>query len=312
MDDSPPEPVVATAPAERFSSGVVLAIVGTFLFALKSIVIKLAYAADATSLDVLAVRMAMALPFYVAMLCWLRRPSSENNRRPITGTQVAVAMVLGFLGYYLASYLDLRGLEYISAQLERLTLFTYPTMVAVLAAMFLKEPLTPRIIAAIALSYAGVFLMYGQEARTSPSGAVGWGVALVLGSAFSYSLYLLLAKPMMQRIGSRRFTSLAMIGSTAFVAVHYVAAMPVSNLLKLAPVVYLYGFVLAVVCTVLPSFMINESIVRIGATRTTVIGTVGPVLTMLLAIVVLDEPSTIYHAAGMLIAVLGVSLVAVR
>lgn len=312
MDDSPSNPVVVAAPAERFSSGVVLAIGGTFLFALKSIVIKLAYAAGATSVDVLAVRMAMALPFYVAVLWWLRRPGVDRKLPPIHGTQVAVAIVLGFLGYYLASYLDLRGLEYISAQLERLTLFTYPTMVAVLAAVFLQEPLTTRVVAAIALSYAGVFLMYGQEARTSSSGAVGWGVALVLGSALSYSLYLLLAKPMMQRIGSRRFTSLAMIGSTVFVAVHYVATIPVENLLKLAPIVYVYGFVLAVVCTVLPSFMINESIVRIGATRTTVIGTVGPVLTMLLAIAVLDEPSTIYHAAGMVVAVLGVSLVAVR
>lgn len=312
VDEAATQPCVAESPAATFTTGVALAIAGTFLFALKSIFIKLAFAAGATATEVLAVRMALAFPFYVVVLILLRRRASGKTPRAISRLQVATAMLLGFLGYYLASYLDLRGLEYISAQLERLTLFTYPTMVALLAAVFLGERLTPRIVVAIALSYAGVWLMYSQERLITTSDHVTTGVLLVLGSALSYSAYVLLAKPMMQKVGSRLFTSLAMIGSTMFVAIHFVATHAPSDLARLPPIVYLYGVFLALVCTVLPSYMINESIVRIGATRATVIGTVGPVLTMLLAIVVLKEPTSLVHAAGMLIAVLGVSLVAVK
>lgn len=303
----------ATAPATRYASGVVLAIGGTFLFALKSIFIKLAFATGAEPTVLLSLRMGIALPLYVVVLCYSWRSVQTNSatwRR-----DVPLALVLGFLGYYLASYLDLCGLTHISAQLERLTLFTYPTMIAVLAAMFLGERLTPRIVAALAFSYAGVWLMYGQEkliASTQSRDEVTIGVLLVLGSALSYSLYILFAKPIMQRIGSRQFTSLAMIGSTGFVAAHFLATRSPAVLAELHPIVYLYGVVLAFVCTVLPSFMINESIVRIGATRTTVIGTAGPVLTVLLAVAVLHEPTSVYHAVGLLLAIVGVSLVAVK
>lgn len=291
------------------SSGVVLAIAGTFLFALKSIFIKLAFAAGAGPTLLLTVRMLFSLPFYCVVLWRLR---SAADRQPLSRSQVTKALGLGFLGYYLASFLDLSGLELISAQLERLTLFTYPTMVAVLAWLFLGERIGPRIVAAIVLCYAGVFLMYGQEQALDGGPRIGTGVLLVLGSALSYSLYILFAKPAMQRIGSLQFTCLAMIGSTFFVVVHFLATREVRELVEAKPVVYLYGLVLAFVCTVLPSFMINEAILRIGATRTTVIGCVGPVLTMLLAILVLSEPSSRQHFAGMAVAVFGVSLVAKR
>lgn len=311
--DAAADEACPTAPSARYASGVVLAIGGTFLFALKSIFIKLAYAAGAEPTVLLTLRMGIALPLYVVVLwhSWRTLPNTSSTWR----RDVPLAVVLGFLGYYLASYLDLCGLTHISAQLERLTLFTYPTMIAVLAALFLDERLTPRIVLAIALSYAGVWLMYGQEKLISASqsaGEVKLGVLLVLGSALSYSLYVLFAKPIMQRIGSRQFTSLAMIGSTGFVAAHFLATRSPAVFADLRPVVYLYGVVLAFVCTVLPSFTINESILRIGATRTTVIGTAGPVLTVLLAVAILHEPTSVYHALGMLLAIAGVSLVAVK
>lgn len=305
-DHSPP---VDADPKTQFGSGILLAIVGTFLFALKSIIIKLAFAQGADATLLLTLRMAFALPFYVVILIWLRKSS---DRQPLQPKHLWRAVSLGFLGYYLASFLDLLALESISAQLERLTLFTYPAMVAFLAWMFLGEALNGRIIAAIVLSYLGVLLMYGQEKLLTSSGQTAWGVFLVMAAALSYSLYVLFAKPTMQRIGSRQFTSLAMIGSTVFVAIHFALTRDLSSLMKAHPIVYVYGMVLAFVCTVLPSYMINEAILRIGATRTTVLGSVGPVLTMGLAIVVLKEPTSLQHAAGMLLAIGGVSLVAVK
>ncbi len=298
----------------QYSWGVTLAVVGTFLFALKSIFIKLAFEAGADATLLLAIRMGMALPFYVVVFVVLlrqRQAKSTNCGSPAFPVPIVIrSLLLGFLGYYLASYLDLSGLEYISAQLERLTLFTYPAMVAALAWMFLGEQVNGKILAAIGLSYFGVWLMYGQERSFAPDANTGRGVCLVFGAALSYSLYVLFAKPVMQKIGSREFTSLAMIGSTAFVAVHFLCTHSVRDFFNVPPVVYVYGLVLAFVCTVIPSFMINEAILKIGATRTTVIGSVGPVLTMLLAVVILSEPSSWKHFAGMGIAIVGVSLVA--
>lgn len=286
-----------------------MAIGGTFLFALKSILIKFAFAAGCNTMTLLALRMVLSCPFYVAMYLYLYRPRTERARPPLRAS--LYALILGFFGYYLASYLDMAGLEHISAQLERITLFTYPTIIAVLAWMFLRETLNARIIASLALSYLGIAVMAFQERSTTATGQVTVGVLLVLGSAVSYSLYVLFAKPLMQRIGSREFTSLAMIGSTVFVVVHFLTTQTWSSL-TLSPVILLYALLLAFVCTVIPSFLINEAIVRLGATRTTIIGSVGPVLTSILAVVILQEPTSIYHLIGVVCVIVGVSLVATK
>lgn len=295
-------------PRETFRSGVLLAVTGTFLFALKSIFIKLSFAAGATPVPLLTIRMVFALPFYVVTLLFLLR--SRGAKTCHVERYAGRAFLLGFLGYYLASYLDLSGLQRITAQLERLTLFTYPTIVAVLAWMFLGESLNRKILASIILCYCGIFLMFQSERAMLDGAQVGIGVLLVLGSALSYSLYILFAKPTMQRIGSPAFTSIAMLGSTFFVVVHFVSTESLITFVDMQPIVYVYGLALAFICTVLPSFMINEAIVRLGATRTTVIGSAGPAFTMLLAIVILQEPSSWQHLLGMLTVIIGVSLVA--
>ena len=220
-------------------------------------------------------------------------------------------LAVGFLGYYLASYLDLLGLEYISAQLERLTLFTYPTMVAILAALFLKEKLTRWILFSLALSYAGLWVMYGQELAIASGDNVIKGVLLVLGSALSYSIYVILAKPMIQRVGSQLFTSIAMLGSTLFVAIH-VLGMEAIDFSAIPSKVYVYSFLLAFLCTVLPSYMITAAIAQIGATRTTVLGSVGPVFTIILAVFSLGEPFGLMYLLGVCLVLGGVTLVTIK
>lgn len=304
--DAVPKTPTHETTAANWRTGIVLAIAGTFLFALKSIFIKLAFAAGADAIELLTLRMAFSLPFYAAV--WLHL-SRQSNAPKYSRRTCVTALLLGFLGYYLSSLLDLQGLTYISAQLERLTLFTYPAIIAVLAWAFLGEELNKRIIASIVLCYLGVALMYVRETQIESSQETTIGVLLVMGAAVSYSLYILFAKPTMQVMGSRLFTSLAMMGSAAFVSLHFGTTRPLGSLLELQPIVYAYGIALGFVCTVLPSYMINEAIMRIGATRTTVIGSVGPILTLLLAISVLGEPTSIFHILGMGVAVVGVSLV---
>lgn len=305
------ESVDVAATDSRFASGVAMAIVGTFLFASKSIVAKLVYALGVDATGLLALRMVFSFPVYLFVWLALRRRAALTvSAKSIPRSLIVRALLLGFFGYYLAAYLDLLGLEYISAQLERLTLFSYPAMIAVLAWLFLDERMGWRVIVSIVLCYVGVWLMYSQERHYANGSDTVTGIALVMGAALSYSIYVLFAKPTMQVIGSREFTSLAMMGSTVFVAIQFLATASVASLLQAHPMVFVYAAVLAIGCTVVPSFLINEAIVRVGATRTSVIGSAGPVLTMLLAIFLLDEPSTPYHFVGMLIAIAGVALVA--
>ncbi|MCP5160840.1 MAG: DMT family transporter [Hahellaceae bacterium] len=287
-------------------TGVLLAMAGTFLFALKSIFIKLAYAEGVEVEALLMLRMMISLPFYLAMLMYL----SRQGKLPalLTGRKVVQVMALGFLGYYLASFLDLWGLTFISAQLERLTLFTYPTMIAVLAWIFLKEKITPRIALSLVLCYAGLWVMYGQEKNMAQGASVMLGVGLVLGAALSFSIYVILSKSVIHELGSRCFTSLAMIGSTFFVGIHF-SIIHTPDALDVSARVWWYASLLAFVSTVIPSFMVTEAIARIGATRTTILGSVGPVFTIALAVLLLNEPTSINHLLGTVLVIIGVLFV---
>ena len=310
-NDRQPDDGEASADNHRFVSGVAMAIIGTFLFASKSIVAKLVYGLGLDATGLLTLRMVFSFPVY--LFVWLalkRRAAAKQSAKPISRRLIFRALLLGFFGYYLAAYLDLLGLEYISAQMERLTLFSYPAIIAVLAWMFLGERLSWKIVLSIGLCYVGVWLMYSQERNYAGDADTTKGIILVMGAALSYSIYVLFAKPTMQAIGSREFTSLAMMGSTVFVAIQFAATRPLASFFQSNPLVFVYGAGLAIGCTVIPSYLINEAIVRIGATRTSVIGSAGPVLTMLLAILLLKEPSTPYHFIGMFVAIIGVALVA--
>lgn len=308
-----PTPQSQAPSSNNWAIGILFAIFGTFLFALKSIFIKLAYQEGANADEVLLLRMLIAAPFYLGMLCFLKRRKAGKDRPSLKLLDTTKIIGLGFFGYYLASYLDLKGLHYISAQLERLTLFTYPTMIAILAWLFLGEKITKAIILSLLLCYTGLWIMYGQEIQFSnqSSSTITHGVLLVLGSALSYSIYVILAKPMILRFGSRLFTSIAMLGSTLFVVIHFgIIEGPSAFLLSdIEPIVWLYTSLLAFVCTVIPSFMITEAISRIGAARTSILGTAGPVFTIVLAVIIIDEPFTLYHALGVLIVLIGVGVV---
>ncbi len=290
--------------------GIIFAVIGTFLFALKSIFIKLAYLEGATADEVLLLRMLLAAPFYIGMLVYLSKKSEQASHTSIKASHIAKMIALVFIGYYLASYLDLAGLVYITAQLERLTLFTYPTMIAILAWIFLGEAITRMVVVSLLFCYLGLWIMYGQEIIHTDlsSNEVTKGVILVLGSALSYSIYVIFAKPMIQKFGSRYFTSIAMLGSTLFIIIHF-SLQQAWDLSHISLKIWFYATLLAFVSTVIPSFMIAEAISRIGAARTSILGTAGPVFTIVLAVFIIDEPFTIYHGIGVILVMIGVALV---
>jgi drug/metabolite transporter (DMT)-like permease len=302
--------VGATPSAGRRWIGPAFAVLGVLGFSIKAILIKLAYAwYPVDALTLLALRMIYSAPFFLFLAWWAsRRPGLQPLRLADWKSLVA----LGFIGYYLASLLDFMGLAYITAALERLVLFLYPTMVVLLSAMLLGTPITRRSVVALALSYAGIGLVFVQDLRVTSDAQGLWaGSALVFGSAFFYALYLVHAATVIERTGTLRFISWAMIASTAFVLTQFLLSRDI-GLLAVPPSIHLLSLAMAVISTVLPTWLVAEAIRRIGANAASLIGSLGPVFTIGLGALVLGEPVHAIQLVGAALVMLGVTLVAAR
>lgn len=283
--------------------GMLLATFGTLLFSLKSILIKLAYLEGLNTDSVLMLRMAISLPIYVGILIWLIK---RHNNAPIQTLPLLPIFLLGFLGYFLASWLDLKGLETITAQLERLTLFTYPILVALLGALFFKTPITAKIGISLLITYGGLWVVFYQELQMVGEGTI-FGTVMVFLAALSFSVYVLFGKRIIHQVGSLMFTALAMISSSVITLIYFSVWVGFSGL-EVTQMAWLWLFLLAIFSTVIPSFMIAEAIALIGPAQTGIVGTLGPIFTILLAVWWLNEPFGIPHLIGLSLVVTGVLL----
>lgn len=299
--------VISTSDQSNFRLGIFFAISGTALFSLKSIFIKLAFQEGIDATTLLTMRMLIALPFYVIILTYAIKTRPEKAAT-LTKSDGLYIMGLGFLGYYLASYLDFEGLSYISAQLERLTLFTYPVMVAVLSWIFFREKITRRVFAALITSYIGVSFLYFNESPASSAvgNSTALGTVLVALAAFSFSLYVIFSKAFISRLGSLIFTSIAMSSSTVFILFQFFATHELGDL-NVSTKLWFLASLLAIVSTLIPSFFTSEAINRIGATRTSIMGSIGPVVTIFLAVTLLGEDFGWAQVIGLLLVMFGVS-----
>ena len=306
----------------RFAQGMALAVIGALGFAGKAILAKLMYRHGVDAVTVVAWRMLLALPLFAAMAWWGARGASALTRR-----DAVTIVALGFSGYYLSSMLDFYGLMYITASLERLILYLGPTFVLVLAVVVFKKRVTPRQWLAAGISYAGVLVVFGHEllapsvpavaegvahtVSSTPSGvaATVLGAALVLGSAVSYSGYLLASGEVVARLGSLRLTGLASSVACVFCLLHFAAVHPLSVMVVPEPVMWM-SLLNALLCTVMPVLAVMMAIERIGPALSSQVGMVGPLATIALGVYLLGEPFTVWILAGTALVLLGVGLLA--
>ncbi len=284
-------------------TGLLMALAAAFLFSTKPILIKWLYSLGMTALPLMGLRMLLSVPVYILVgwLAWRKLPEKPATR------QLLKAAGIGLLGYYLASYLDLKGLEYISAQLERLMLYAYPTLVIILGALFFGQAFQRHHLIALLLTYAGLLLVYGQDLSIAGDiRSITTGTLLVLGSALSFAFYMLFSKNAIGRMGSLLFTSVAMGSASVATFVHYLISAGMS-LPPMTTTLWLGAAALALFATVLPTFMVSEAIKRIGPARASVTGTIGPVMTTLMAVIFLNEPFGWATAVGMGLVLIGVS-----
>ena len=280
-----------------------MALVGTLAFSGKAIIIKLAYRYGVDAVTLIMYRMLFALPVFVAMAWWASRGQAPLARRDWVGI-----CLLGFSGYYLASFLDFLGLAYISASLERLILYLNPTIVMLLGLVLFKRRATARQVLGMGISYSGVMLVFGHEVMLPGDGnnaAAALGALLVFLSAISYALYLVFSGEMVKRIGSLRLVGLASTVACLCCLLQFVLLRPLSAAL-VAPEVIWLSLLNASVCTVLPVLLIMLAIERIGASLTAQTGMLGAMSTILMGIVILGEPLTAWVAAGTVLVITGI------
>jgi len=303
-----------TAPAlpdaQRQWTGLVLAMLGAALFATKGIVIKLALAQGIDILTTLTWRMIVSVPIFVVVGLWgyrrKVRQSPAGAKPPLDAKALLQAFGVGIIGYYVASYLDFSALNYISAQFDRLILLTYPFFVVLFGAVFFKRRVTGAMLAALVASYAGIAIIFWRDFHVEGDHVL-LGAALVFGSSIAYAAYQILAKPLIDRMGSQLFTSLAMSAAGPAVIAHFLATNDLQALLVPGEALWLM-LAIGTVSTVLPAYCISAAIGLIGSERTAVVGNVSPVVTITLAVGVLGEAFTPYHAAGAALVLAGVWL----
>ena len=287
------------------TSGLLLALAGAMAFSGKAIIVKLSYRYGVDAVTVIMYRMLFALPFFIAMSWWAsRQPHARDN--PLSRRDLLAITGLGFLGYYLASFLDFLGLQTITASLERLILYLNPTLVMLLSALLYKHRIQPMRAAAMAISYAGVLVVFGHEVSFSGPGVV-WGSAFVLASALSYALYLMFSGQMVKRIGALRLVGLASVVACLCCLLQFVILRPLSTAWVQQDVLWL-ALLNATACTVAPVVFVMLAIERIGAALTSQVGMIGPMSTITLGVLVLGEPVNMWIVLGTVLVLSGVYL----
>lgn len=285
--------------------GLAIAIGGAILFSTKAVVAKLLYRYHIDAVTLIAFRMLFSFPVFAAVAVWKMRtqaPLSRTDRWRLVG--------LGLIGYYLSSFFDFLGLQYISVGLERLILFLTPTFVLLITAVFFKRRIGRAQWAALALSYCGIVLVFIHDLHGG-AGSIVTGSLFVLGSALSYAVYLLGTGEMVRRIGSLRLVAYAMCVSSVACIAQFFILRPASLLIQPLPV-YGLSLVNGIFCTIFPVFMTMAAVQRIGAATASQAGMIGPVSTLFLGWALLGEPITTVQLAGTGLVVAGIYMLSIK
>ncbi len=283
----------ATVSSAHYQQGIVFALIGTTLFSIKPVLIKLAYDYGGDATSIMSLRALSSLPLYFIILFWLCRNQDTRHVLRNYGWQAAL---VGVLGYYFATLFDILALEYISAQLERLVIFLFPSFVVGISWLFMKEKPKPGTVSAILIGYAGVAFIVTHDMQHM--GEQVWlGSVLAGGSALIFAIYLILSKKIIGRMGSQLFTSVGMASAGLAIMVQH--AYHDVDIMSLNPKLIGIGITMGIFCTVLPSYFMAAAMARLTPSILSVTSNIGPSITALFAITILNESFTLYHALGM-------------
>jgi drug/metabolite transporter (DMT)-like permease len=276
-------------------AGVLLIALSASAFGAMAIFARFAYAAGADVYGLLAVRFVLAA---IAMGVVLR---VRGIGLPPLRRVLALA-AMGGIGYVSQSYCFFSALNHAQASLVALLLYLYPLFVTILAAIFLKEKLTTAAVIALVLCSVGAGLTVGGG-QGSPL-----GIALGLAAAVIYSVYIV--------VGARVTAGVNAIATTTVIctaaAVVYVAIGILRSSAGVPPQFpstaggWLALLAIALVSTVLAILTFFAGLQRLGAAKASMLSTLEPVVTVLLAAALLGEQIGMAQAVGGGLILLGV------
>jgi drug/metabolite transporter (DMT)-like permease len=288
-------------------AGFFIALMGAIFFSTKAIFVKLAYRdTQVDAVTLLCLRMLFSLPFYLFAV-WLS--SKKEDQKPLSRRDWLLIVAMGILGYYLSSLFDFIGLQYVSAGLERLILFLYPTFAVLINTFYFKTKLSRIQLIALVLTYLGIGIAYFGELQLDTSNPkFFFGSFMIFLCAITYSFYLVGTGRMVHRVGVTRYTAYTMLAATVgiflnFLFSHTVQAIPFSNTL------IGYTIAIALVATVLPSFLMSNGMKRIGSNNVSIITSIGPVSTIIQAHFFLGEKIIAAQVFGTALVIAGVILI---
>lgn len=282
--------------------GLILTLLSAFTFASKTILVKMSYRYGVDPITVLALRMAFAGSIFGVILAYnVFRGHWDLHLPP---RQWVWVILLGVFGYYLSALMDFSGLAYIDASLGRMILFLYPTMVVLLNALLLRQPIKHSVWVALSICYGGILLMMAPNMGGEQKN-IWLGSGLVFGSAMLYALYLVAVDRLLKDISAAKFTSLVMCVSCLAVLIHFLVVKDLKSLEVPMPVI-INGLVMGSISTVLPIYTLTAGIARIGASKAAMVSMFGPVLTMIMGVGLLGETLLPIQIVGMILVIAGV------
>lgn len=295
-------------PRSYFLSGILICLLGAVCFSTKAIFVKLAYReTNVDSVSLLALRMIFSLPFFI-LYAAISSGRSTNVR--FTGKQWVSVALIGCLGYYISSLLDFIGLQYVSAGMERLILFIYPTLVLLMSSIFFRQRIRPIQWLALIITYGGLVVAFAGEVdiRETADPQFVFGSLMIFACAFTFALYIVGSGRLIPIIGAAKFNSYAMTFACLGVLLHFFVVSD-NSLWEFSQQVYVYSLLMAIVSTVIPSYLISEGIKRVGSENAAIVGSVGPVSTIIQAFYFLGEPIVLFQVAGTVLIVFGVLII---
>jgi len=287
--------------------GILMALTSIVFFSGKAVLIKLAYDYDISTVELMTLRMGFALPFYLVIgyFSWIKSP----NRTNIDGRQYLGIGIVGISGYYTANYLDLQSLRYISVNLERMVLFTYPAFTLILTALLYQKPLVRKEVLALSVAYLGISVIMLHDSLTIvDTQSLITGGLYVLAAAFFFAIFLMGSQHYVRLVGSAAFTTIAMIAASVMILIHFLLNHQFADLI-FPTRLYMIAIAMAVLSTVIPSYLMSIAIRRIGASTSSILGAAGPLTSAILAIIVLNEVFTLYHGLGMALVIIGITII---
>ena len=285
--------------------GVLFVALGAILFSAKAIFIKLAYAEfNINDITLLTLRFGFALPFFIGIGLYRIQ---KQKMRLVTRKDIGYIALLSMLGYYIASWFDFKGLQYVPAGVERIILFIYPTFVVLFSRFLLNKKISVISIIALIITYLGIVIIaFDPKLFSNPS--ITEGALYIVISGITYALYLTYGGEIIHKYGSINFNTIAMIFSSVYVIIHFII-FESTDITTLPYGVYLYGFLLATISTVIPTFLVMEGVNLLGANRASIVATIGPVSTIIMGYYFLDEIFTFQELIGSIFIIGGVILI---